>query len=722
MIQRLSAIWPMQNRASAPSKQDGHRSNSAFMAVLLLLSFLCAFSFLPKLLASEQSGTIVNLVQQSWYVKQGFDPDLSRTDNRADFIKIERNFPLLLNQIFDEPLDGQLSQYTIEVYFNLEANRQLQPLGLYLEQIGEGWQVYLNGNLLRDELFLNAAATELLYNRYEKEAFIAIPDRWLQTGTNKLSFRIAGYHPTTPFNPNNLNGLGRFTYEIRSVDSMVGKSWSLRPLMVPIILATGFFLIVIFLRIKEYAYFLSMGLMMLTVGMHYNISDGLLNQIIFDRALVLKFQYMSMMPLQPCLLFFLHDFFFPGTRLSPHTKWITILSVLLFFGVLFGTLQFAQGLIRIWQFMTVYMLVEVFLVLSKALRLRKRSAVNFAMMIFLTLLTGFAEISKTVFNLPIQELSYLGTIALVIGVMTVLINDLVHKQQTAKLLNIKLNQEKQAISRFVPIQILRFLDRQSITDIKLGDQVERRMSVMFVDIRGFTRLSESMTPQENFNFLNSYLGRVGPIVRKNNGFIDKYIGDGLMALFPGEPEEAVKAAIDLQHEVRDYNRMREDYGYQPIQVGIGLHHGMLMLGTIGERMRMDGTVISDAVNFASRIETLTKQFEASILVSQAVISQVAHPPQGLRFLGPIPVPGKEIKMGIYELFENDSPDLFKGKLRSRELFEQGITAYYGLDFSTAHRIFSEIAQQNPDDRTCQYFLRRAADESLKDLSKDPLAS
>ena len=124
----------------------------------------------------------------------------------------------------------------------------------------------------------------------------------------------------------------------------------------------------------------------------------------------------------------------------------------------------------------------------------------------------------------------------------------------------------------------------------MGDQTKTEMSVMFCDIRSFTELSESMTPEEIFKFLNAYLKRVGPIIRNNNGFIDKFMGDGIMALFPLNPEDAVLAAVQMQSAVMEYNVLRTKSNYKPIQIGIGIHVGNLMLGTIGEANRMDATV------------------------------------------------------------------------------------------------------------------------------------
>ena len=103
----------------------------------------------------------------------------------------------------------------------------------------------------------------------------------------------------------------------------------------------------------------------------------------------------------------------------------------------------------------------------------------------------------------------------------------------------------EAYQRFVPDQLLRNLDKDSILDVQLGDQVQKEMSIMFSDIRSFTSLSESMTPEENFKFVNSYLSKMGPLVREHNGYIDKYIGDAIMALFERSPEDAVLSLIHI---------------------------------------------------------------------------------------------------------------------------------------------------------------------------------
>ncbi len=182
-----------------------------------------------------------------------------------------------------------------------------------------------------------------------------------------------------------------------------------------------------------------------------------------------------------------------------------------------------------------------------------------------------------------------------------------------------------AVSRFLPSEFIVQLGRADVTELALGDHVLQRMTVLFADIRSFTTLSESMTPDENFRFLNAYLSHLGPVIREHRGFIDKYIGDGIMGLFPGPADDGIQAAVALQLKLSEFNDERNWAGFAPIRCGVGVHRGDLMLGTIGEAERMDTTVIADVVNLASRIEGLTKLYGARVLVSQSVVGRAASP-------------------------------------------------------------------------------------------------
>ena len=271
----------------------------------------------------------------------------------------------------------------------------------------------------------------------------------------------------------------------------------------------------------------------------------------------------------------------------------------------------------------------------------------------------------------------------------------------------KLFQLNQAFSRFVPREFLQFLDKQSIVDVQLGEAVQKEMSVLFSDIRDFTSFSERMTPEDNFKFINSYLSRMGPVISEHQGFIDKYIGDAIMALFSGNADNAVKAAIAMLQKLADYNQHRAASGYASIQIGIGINTGSLMLGTVGGQSRMDTTVISDAVNLASRLESLTKNYGVSLLISQQTLVRLDNPTEySIRFIERTKVKGKSKAVAVFEVFDGDEPDMKQAKLATKAIFEEGLFLYYQQAFSAAAKRFADVLSINSKDRVAQIYLER----------------
>jgi class 3 adenylate cyclase len=200
-----------------------------------------------------------------------------------------------------------------------------------------------------------------------------------------------------------------------------------------------------------------------------------------------------------------------------------------------------------------------------------------------------------------------------------------------------------SFSRFVPQEILGFLGRVEIKDVALGDVVERELTVLFSDIRSFTTISERLGPRGTFDFLNEYLGLIGPLIRQHGGFIDKYVGDAIMAVFPSSPAAAVDAALAMLETLRHYNTTTRE----PIAIGIGIHTGQAMLGTIGEAKRMDGTVIADAVNLAARLQSLTKVYDAKLLVTRDVIDRLDPARFRWSFVDAVVVRGKSERTEIF---------------------------------------------------------------------------
>ena len=278
------------------------------------------------------------------------------------------------------------------------------------------------------------------------------------------------------------------------------------------------------------------------------------------------------------------------------------------------------------------------------------------------------------------------------------------KERTAEL--VQLNTAYQC---FVPQEFLSLLNKESILEITLGDQSKKRMTVMFADVRGWTTLSETMSPQENFNFINAYLKRVSPVIKEHHGFIDQYYGDGVMALFPDSPDDAVQAAIAMHGAVAEYNLEREKEGFRPIGIGVGLHIGNLMLGIIGSEERMQGAVVADDVNLASRLEGLTRIYGSSITLSETTFSQLEDPERYRhRFVDKVRVKGKKNAVAVHEVFDGDPPGVVELKDQTKALFEAGLHLYYDRKFSEASVQFNQVLQTNPEDKAARIYLERSA--------------
>ncbi|MBS0520699.1 MAG: HAMP domain-containing protein [Proteobacteria bacterium] len=263
-----------------------------------------------------------------------------------------------------------------------------------------------------------------------------------------------------------------------------------------------------------------------------------------------------------------------------------------------------------------------------------------------------------------------------------------------------------SIGRFVPHAFLALIGKPSIVSVQLGDNANREMTVLFSDIRNFTPLSEAMTPDENFAFINAFLESIGPVIRHHNGFIDKYIGDAIMALFE-RPDDAIAASLAMIDALAQFNDGRRARGLGPIFIGIGLNTGPLMLGTIGEQDRMDCTVISDAVNLASRVEQLTKIYNVSPLISQATYEGLAD--RGAHAIRPIDivtVKGKSKPVTIYEVFDRAPPAEREAKDRTCALLLSGVAALAAGDTAAARRFFDQALVLVPDDPAALHLLKK----------------
>ncbi|MBD2081757.1 adenylate/guanylate cyclase domain-containing protein [Leptolyngbya sp. FACHB-17] len=283
----------------------------------------------------------------------------------------------------------------------------------------------------------------------------------------------------------------------------------------------------------------------------------------------------------------------------------------------------------------------------------------------------------------------------------------------------ELKRLNESFARFFPSEYLRFLRKESVTEVQLGDYVSKTMAVMFSDIRSFTTISESMSPQDNFNFVNAYLKRVSPEIRNHYGIIVKFLGDGMMAVFPEGADDAVAAGVAKQLRVQEYNVERMARGDLPVQVGIGIHVGHMMLGMVGETNRIQGDAFSDTVNLTSRLEGLTKYYGVSMLISGQTLEYLSNPGQyQIRFLDRAIVKGRNEPITVYEILDAETEENRMLKRQTQPIFDQGIECYREAKFDQAKRHFEEVLKANPNDYTAQLYVDRVTELLDRGVPKD----
>ena len=264
-----------------------------------------------------------------------------------------------------------------------------------------------------------------------------------------------------------------------------------------------------------------------------------------------------------------------------------------------------------------------------------------------------------------------------------------------------------SVARFVPGRFLELLGRDSVLDVRLGDAIGRDMTVLFADLKRFSALTGGLDPSARFRLLNEHLAALEPVVLEHGGVVDKFIGDSVMAVFDRRADDAVAAGIAMLRRVAAENERRALRGEPPIDLGIGVNSGPLMLGTVGTEHRMDTTVISDAVGVAHRVETLTRPYGSGLLLTAATLGAMADPDRwSMRLLDRvIPAPGAA-PMDVYEVYDAEPIDRRAAKDATRKAFERGVRAFHDRAVGEAAGQFRLCAALDGADGAVQLYLDR----------------
>jgi adenylate cyclase len=285
----------------------------------------------------------------------------------------------------------------------------------------------------------------------------------------------------------------------------------------------------------------------------------------------------------------------------------------------------------------------------------------------------------------------------------------------------------QTFRKFVPRQFVDHFAKSGSDSLELGRAAEDKVAILFCDIRGFTSLSERLSPQDLMYFLNSYFMRMNAPIHQNNGFIDKFIGDAIMALFDnpqGSDEDkaadAVTAAMQIQTALTLYNGHRANSKYPPVKNGIGLHFGNVVLGTVGSDDRMDTTVIGDTVNIAQRIESLSSYFNADVLASESTLL-LANKKQAYayRLLDHVRFKGKSVDVPVVEILDHLPSEIQAQKLEAAQGMKVGMHFRDNDDIEAALAQFENLTAKFPNDAAITHHVA-VCNKALLDKNWDGL--
>ncbi|HIW32420.1 MAG TPA: HAMP domain-containing protein [Candidatus Paenibacillus intestinavium] len=249
--------------------------------------------------------------------------------------------------------------------------------------------------------------------------------------------------------------------------------------------------------------------------------------------------------------------------------------------------------------------------------------------------------------------------------------------------------------RFVPQQFLEVLGKKKMSDVQLGEQQTRNMTILVCYMRQFNDMSSKLSTAENFIFINSFLKQFGPIIREHGGFISRYLGPGMLTMFPNDTNHSLMAAYHIRRALEEYNQQRTEQGLPSIDIGVAIHAGDVMLGIIGEEQRLEGSVVSNHVQLTLDLERLSEKLGVSVLLTAQAREQLdlARTMQ-CRSLGWIQLDVDQAPIQLFDWYEGDSIHIRQLKAETKKQFEAAIEAYRNGRFYDAREGFVQVVKRN----------------------------
>lgn len=682
---------------------------------------------LSSTLPEGKDFTPVDMKMLEWQVKEGFQAGDETGFGTNDSFHVKHlHPPMILNEIFPVQPGGGVRHFALQTRFAIDKSSLREPLVMQLAWIGENWEVFLNGKSQRREIFQNEKGEIVKYRTF-RGVIVRLNYADLRDGDNLLVFHVLGDGPVTSLAVNDTVGfLFAEPYRLTTFAQITEQRAEVFFVsLYTVYFFFGLYHILIFSRRPRDIYNLFFGLFSMCLTM-YGLSQTMLIYDFFDdTSIVSRLKYLPQPMLPVLFLLFVHYYFYHENRPPLFLLVMAVLNGLLSLFFILAPHAYLETGLRVFYLLLLPIVGFTIVLFIRTMLAKKPDFPVMATGLFVMILAMVFEVADSVlWNTGIRVLKY-SFFLFVMSLIAVMANRFLVVHNESERLNVELLQQKNSFARFVPTQFLELLGKHSAVDIRLGDNSVQSMSVLMCDLRSFTSMAERMTPEDTFRFLNSYLARMEPIIQRYDGFVDKFVGDAILALFSksararaeggdsvsagflNTAERALEAAIQMRRELLMYNEGRRKEGLPAIEFGTGINTGLLVLGTVGSEQRIDTTVIGNTVNLAARLESLTSYYDARIIISEETRRNLANPAMySIRELDIVYVKGKTEPSSIYEVYDLDEAGCRVKKDMTREAVAKGIALYRSRQFAAARTVFAAMSRDFHEDRIPRIYMER----------------
>lgn len=272
----------------------------------------------------------------------------------------------------------------------------------------------------------------------------------------------------------------------------------------------------------------------------------------------------------------------------------------------------------------------------------------------------------------------------------------------------KLNKKDVEYQKYISREYLKFFGKTKPEELNVGDRVQLKLCTLFCDMRNSYFSSETLSLQDNFEIIKDFTNLVSSNIKSNNGFIDKFMGDGILAIFETE-DDCLNAAIDIAKQL-DYKNL-VSVGKEPIKYGLALNSGMCVVGVVGSSKQKQFSVVSDVVNMCSRIENLNKIFGTRVLLTKNFMTNIKNP-HSFRYIGTIEFDDLTSKIPLFESLDAYA-DVQKNALNKYvQEFESGVRFFEKGEYEKAKQFFSFCIKKDKENNLAKYYLSR----TISDMS------